>query len=285
LVTRKQKIKMKHFLCEEKARYPFFGPNSWQNPPNNEQLEWHMSCTDTSVQISLVVSISQQPKKGSGTKFQSTFLSRCLPLYADANRNYKLPMTGVYEGCPESIQPFWITRETVAWPWCNLADRQRRPYCISVNSPGASQSAVRRRWLILCIVWPSRSQISYLSTAILALRKAGSRREPNLGCRGADRAGWWDALIYSLSHCECDGHTVHKLSQRRLTADWLAPWESDCSRMQSKVSSDWLPSYIKATWPVLDIFKMAGYFPDSPRQWAIFNTPCFKHAVCVQNRP
>ena len=64
---------------------------------------------------------------------------------------------------------------------------------------------------------------------------------------------------------ECDGHTVHKLSQRRLTADWLAPRESDCSRMRSKVSSDWLPGYIKATRPVLEIFKMAGYFPDSPR--------------------
>ena len=64
--------------------------------------------------------------------------------------------------------------------------------------------------------------------------------------------------------CEYHGHTVHKLSQRRLTAYWLAPWESDCSRMHSKVSSDWLPSYIKATRTVLEIFKMAGYFPDSP---------------------
>ena len=35
--------------------------------------------------------------------------------------------------------------------------------------------------------------------------------------------------------------------------------------MHSKVSSDWLPSYIKATLLVLEIFKMAGYFPDSPR--------------------
>jgi hypothetical protein len=26
-------------------------------------------------------------------------------------------------------------------------------------------------------------------------------------------------LIYLLGHCECDGHTVHKLSQRRLTAE------------------------------------------------------------------
>jgi len=45
--------------------------------------------------------------------------------------------------------------------------------------------------------------------------------------------------------CECDSHTVHKLSQRRLIADWLAPRESDCSQMNSKFSSDWLPSYIK----------------------------------------
>ena len=61
------------------------------------------------------------------------------------------------------------------------------------------------------------------------------------------------------------GRTVHKLSQQRLTADRLAPRESDCSRMRSKVSSDWLPSYIKATRPVLEILKMAGYFPDSLR--------------------
>jgi len=72
-------------------------------------------------------------------------------------------------------------------------------------------------------------------------------------------------LIYPIGYCECDGHTVHKLSQRRHTVDWLAPRESDCSQMHSKVSSDWLPSYIKATRPVLEIFKMAGYFPDSPR--------------------
>jgi len=62
--------------------------------------------------------------------------------------------------------------------------------------------------------------------------------------------------------------TVHKTSQRHLTADWLAPRESDYSRMHSKVSSDWLPSYIKATPPVLEIFKMAGSFPNSSvYQW------------------
>jgi hypothetical protein len=35
--------------------------------------------------------------------------------------------------------------------------------------------------------------------------------------------------------------------------------------MNSKVSSDWLPYYIKAMRPVLEILKMAGYFPDRPR--------------------
>jgi len=33
-------------------------------------------------------------------------------------------------------------------------------------------------------------------------------------------------LIYSIGHCECDSHTVHKLSQWCLTADWLAPLKS-----------------------------------------------------------
>ena len=140
--------------------------------------------------------------------------------------------------------------------------------------------------------------MSSLSEAILALGKARSHREPNLGftgVRGGGLTGLSDVifcqkkslhescimcrrvvvmkLICSLGHCECDGHTVHKLSQRRLTADWLAPRESDCSQVHSKVSSDWLPSYIKAMRPVLEIFKVDGYFPDSPA--------CICVCVCV----
>jgi len=37
-----------------------------------------------------------------------------------------------YEGCPKCIQPFWISREPVIWPWCNLAACQWRPYSASV---------------------------------------------------------------------------------------------------------------------------------------------------------
>jgi hypothetical protein len=72
-------------------------------------------------------------------------------------------------------------------------------------------------------------------------------------------------VFESEETCVSDGHTIHKLSQRRLTADWLAPRESDCSQMRSKVSSDSLPSYNKATRLVLEIFKMARYFPYKPR--------------------
>ena len=40
----------------------------------------------------------------------------------------------IYKACPESIQPFWISRELVVWPWCNFAASQTRPYCASMNS-------------------------------------------------------------------------------------------------------------------------------------------------------
>ena len=50
-----------------------------------------------------------------------------------------------YEGCPESIQPFWISREMFAWPWCNLAAIQWRPYCAFMNSH-SPVGLVSRQW-------------------------------------------------------------------------------------------------------------------------------------------
>jgi hypothetical protein len=78
--------------------------------------------------------------------------------------------------------------------------------------------------------------------------------------------------------CECDGHTVHKLSQHHLTADWLAPQESDCSRMHNKVSSDNLPGYMKRMRPVLEILKkkMAGYSLGSPLWYHHLRGICLK---------
>jgi hypothetical protein len=92
---------------------------------------------------------------------------------------------------------YWISREPVAWPWCNLAASQRRPYCASVNSH-CPLGLVIRQWDAVDWAWvlcdPSHSQIFPLSTAILALGKARIRREPNLGCRGTDVPGWFDSL-------------------------------------------------------------------------------------------
>jgi len=54
----------------------------------------------------------------------------------------------------ETKQPFWISQQPVAWTLCNLAASQRRPFLRMREkqlSSGASQSAVRRRWLSLYI--------------------------------------------------------------------------------------------------------------------------------------
>ena len=51
----------------------------------------------------------------------------------------------VYEVCPESTQPFWISPEPVTWPWCNLAARQRRTYCAPMNTH-SPVGLVGRQW-------------------------------------------------------------------------------------------------------------------------------------------
>ena len=142
----------------------------------------------------------------------------------------------------------------------------------TVLSRGASQSAGRRRWLNLCTVWPSShsqwpsEQISFITTMRLPILQLPCRlflakhhitqvcQPPLQPIFGSLRLLAFPNLLWNWEICKCDGHTVQKLSQRRLTADWLVPRESDCSRMNSKVSSDWLPSYIKAMRRVLEIF-------------------------------
>jgi hypothetical protein len=46
--------------------------------------------------------------------------------------------------------------------------------------------------------------------------------------------------------------------------------------MYSKVSSDWLPGYIKAKRPVLEILKLDGYFPDNPRMYMVWHVDKYK---------
>ena len=51
----------------------------------------------------------------------------------------------IYEACPESNQPFWISRKPFVWRWFNLAASQRGSYCVSVNSH-SSVGLVSRQW-------------------------------------------------------------------------------------------------------------------------------------------
>jgi len=190
-----------------------------------------------------------------------------------------------YEGCPESIRPVWISRKPVSWPWCNMAASQRRPYCTSMNSH-SPMGLVSEQWDAVdwtCVrcdrhirksppfqrrfyLWEKPEVAGSQIWSVVGPADLGDvmlcQKSQHESCT-MGRCFAVKKLISSLGHCECDGHTVHKLSHWHLTADWLALQKSDSWRMHSKFSSDWLPSYIKATRPVLEIFKLVGYFLDS----------------------
>ena len=69
-----------------------------------------------------------------------------------------------------------------------------------------------------------------------------------------------DSLLYSLSHFECDGHTIHMLTQLHLPT----PLNGMCSHVQIPVHSPWLPGYMDVAQTVLNILTMAGLFLDRP---------------------
>lgn len=65
-------------------------------------------------------------------------------------------------------------------------------------------------------------------------------------------------------HCECNCHTIHKITQWKHTSERLTLQESVCLCMCSNISSDWLPYNIKTMQIVLKIFKMAPYIQHRP---------------------
>ena len=167
-----------------------------------------------------------------------------------------------------------ISREPVMWPWCNLAASQKRPYCASVNSC-SPVGLVSRLWDTIdwaCVLCDHRIQNGQASRSASSRQCAclfysscagflGKAHHPNLSAPVQRRFGSLQLPAFPKVKitiereviCECDGHTIHELSHWHLAANWLLSQESECSWMHSKVSSDWLPSYVKATWWVLDI--------------------------------
>jgi hypothetical protein len=90
--------------------------------------------------------------------------------------------SALYVGCPESIRPFWISREPVAC-CCNLAARQRRPYCAFMSSH-SPVGLVGRQWDAIdwsCVLcdhrihddWASRSSSSRQCTCMSYSSRAG----------------------------------------------------------------------------------------------------------------
>jgi len=146
----------------------------------------------------------------------------------------------------------------VSWQWdtvdcvCVLCDRR-------IHNDRTSRSASSRQ--CACPFYSSRAGFSGKASHHPSL---SDPLQPWLGSLQLMAFPKAKIVFESVEIFECDGHTVHKLSQRRLTADWLAPRESDCSRTQSKVSSVRLPSYMHATRTVLQIFKISRHFSDSP---------------------
>ena len=57
------------------------------------------------------------------------------------------------------------------------------------------------------------------------------------------------AHIFLLSHFECNGHTVHMLTQQVYRPHWLVQWSHHHSHMLIPVHSPWLPGYINVVQP------------------------------------
>ena len=74
-----------------------------------------------------------------------------------------------------------------------------------------------------------------------------------------------DPLLYLLSHFECDGHTVHMLTQWRLPPPLnIVQCRHHCSLMCVPAHSPWLPSYFDVMQTVLVTLTKAGL---SPQTW------------------
>ena len=73
-------------------------------------------------------------------------------------------------------------------------------------------------------------------------------------------------LLYSLSHLECDSHTVHMLTQWHLPPPMTSTvkWPSLMQCTHILIHSPRLPGYISVVQTILVILTMVGLFPDIP---------------------
>jgi hypothetical protein len=133
----------------------------------------------------------------------------------------------------------------------NLAASQRWPYCGSMNSH-CPVGLVSWQWdavdwaCVLCVTVTftmteradqlHHDNVPAHSTALMQTFSGKASHHPGLSTPLQPRFGSLRLLAFPKAKiaiergeiCECDSHTVHKLSQQCLTANCLAPRESDC---------------------------------------------------------
>ena len=136
--------------------------------------------------------------------------------------------------------------------------------CKGVESPGwlcVLPKKLRMRsdaWAGMLLWWSCQSPV---------VHSCGLLNHPSSFCKGMFKFNAKldaDSLLYSLSHFECDSHTVHMLTQQHLPPHWLVQWSRHCSRMRSPAPSSWLPGYMNPVPTNLVTLTVAGLFLDRP---------------------
>ena len=77
-----------------------------------------------------------------------------------------------------------------------------------------------------------------------------------------------DLLLYSLSHFECDGHTVHMLTQQHLLPPLTSTVKLSLFTHVHSRPLSWVPGYIDAMQTVLIILTVVGFFQDRSQYYS-----------------
>ena len=73
-----------------------------------------------------------------------------------------------------------------------------------------------------------------------------------------------DSFLYSLSHFECDNHTLHVLTPQHLPPPLTTTVKWSLFRHEHSSPLSLVPGYINVTRTVLITLTMTGLFPDRP---------------------
>jgi hypothetical protein len=153
----------------------------------------------------------------------------------------------IYEGCPESIQPFWTSRDPDAWPWCILTASQRRPYCASVNShfpvglvsrqwdavdwacvlcdpPSPHSSCFGVRLRLKCDGTRAETRFRLSAKRMSPFKSAGASVQSSTGSRGVRISGSNAGYTMFRGSVKSTGHPLHSSVSPSLSLPCVTVW-------------------------------------------------------------